>query len=140
MFLRLFPILVCGALLFGCTSNTPTPTLASEFDAAGTDASATDGAADAGRSSCGSSPIDGGTVDKSKLGPACSYSDGGALAFTECAEGVCTGFTTFGNDPDMRDYRCAPPSACELVTCPPTACCITSFSIPGLVGCYGSPP
>ncbi len=137
--------LVLSALLIaGCSSNkTPTPAQVSEprepADAGTTDASVADALPYCGEN--GNFSVRGGTVDKTKLGERCSVRGDAGLTFTDCPPGTwCMGFGGIDpDDPDLRDYRCAP-ADCGLVTCPSNSCCGTSYSLYPLVICFGDPP
>ncbi len=139
-------IVLLALLIAACASNkTPAPAQVSE-PGEPAEASLADASVSDAFPSCGSSWIGGGTVDKTKLGERCSIRGDAGLTFTDCPPGMgCIGFGGVNrDDPDLDDYRCVPTGSggCELVTCPssPHSCCVTFFSAPPIVACYGDTP
>ncbi len=144
--LQLRDLIVLAALLIvGCSSNkTPAPTQVSE-PGEPADASVADASIANAFPHCGSSWIGGGTVDKTKFSEKrCSIRGDAGITFTDCPPGTgCVGYGGVNrDDPDLGDYRCVPTGfgGCELVTCPAHSCCVTSFSNPPQIGCYGDLP
>jgi hypothetical protein len=118
---RGFLVVVLLSMAAGCSSAS-TPQIPADAGSAPRAPEA--GSGDAGRSQP--------SVDKSKLAPDecsaaidCKTPGTGCFDFSELANG----------DPELERPRCAPSSACDVVTCPPRETCLIKETTPGIVSC-----